>query len=135
LDFLKANAEGQKLQDCLQILDLMSQISVKEPKMWGSSIVGFGSYHYKYASGMEGDWMVLGFSPRKANITLYIMPGFGDYNDKNSKQSEIMGSLGKFKTGKSCLYIKKLADINLEILTELIQKSLVYMKEKYETDL
>lgn len=135
LGFIRANTEGQKLVDSLKILEIMQQESKKEPKMWGSSIVGFGQYHYKYATGREGDWMALGFSPRKAAITIYIMSGFGNYMDTGSEYAEIMAKLGKYKTGKSCLYIKKLDDINEKILRKLIQKSLKYMKSKYETDL
>ncbi len=88
--------------------------------MWGSSIVGFGNYHYKYESGREGDWFLTGFSPRKQNLTLYIMPGFAQYD-------ELMKKLGKHKTGKSCLYIKSLEDINLPTLKQLIQQSVKHM--------
>ena len=91
--------------------------------MWGGSIVGFGTYHYKYASG-RGDWMVTGFSPRKQSLTVYIMSGFSRYDD-------MMGTLGKYKTGKSCLYVKKLTDIDQGVLRELIHESVRYMKEKY----
>ena len=92
--------------------------------MWGSSIVGFGRYHYKYDSGREGDFMKVGFSPRKQNISLYIMTGFDRYE-------ELMAKLGKFKTGKSCLYINKLADVDEDVLTELITISYDLMTEKY----
>ncbi|RPI72272.1 MAG: DUF1801 domain-containing protein [Ignavibacteriales bacterium] len=92
--------------------------------MWGPSIIGFGDYHYKYESGREGDFFITGFSPRKQNLTLYIMPGFKRYE-------ELMQNLGKFKTGQSCLYIKKLEDVDLKVLKELIADSVKYMKEKY----
>ena len=95
---------------------MMKKITGKKPKLWDSNIVGFGSYHYKYASGREGDWFLTGFSPRKQALTLYIMPGFGDYGP-------LMKKLGKYKTGKSCLYIKKLEDVDQKTLKELIAKS------------
>jgi hypothetical protein len=102
----------------------MKKITKAEPKMWGSSIVGFGSYHYKYASGREGDWPITGFSPRKQNLTLYIMPGFARYG-------ELMKKLGKHKTGKACLYINSLDDIHLPTLKELVKQSVQYMAKKY----
>lgn len=123
-DFLNTIENQKKKEDSKRILDLMQEISGEQPKMWGGSIVGFGSYHYKYESGREGDFMRVGFSPRKANLTLYIMPGFERY-------PHLMAKLGKFKTGKSCLYIKKLEDVDEKILINLIKSSLQYMKEKY----
>jgi hypothetical protein len=90
--------------------------------MWGSSIVGFGQYHFKYASGREGDWMATGFSPRKGNLTLYIMSGF--------RNAELMKKLGKYKTGKSCLYIKKLDDVDKSVLKDLIKSSVDFIKKK-----
>lgn len=90
--------------------------------MWGDSIVGFGHYHYKYASGREGDWMLTGFAPRKRNLTLYIMSGFEEYDD-------LMQKLGKHSTGKSCLYINKLEDIDLDVLRELVGRSVQHMRE------
>lgn len=118
--FLKSVEDETRRQDCFTVLDLMKQITKADPKMWGSSIVGFGNYHYKYESGREGDWFLTGFSPRKQNLTLYIMPGFARY-------SELMGKLGKHKIGKSCLYIKKLEDIDFQILRELIELSVDHM--------
>jgi hypothetical protein len=105
------------------VASLMEQITKEKPKMWGTSIVGFGSYHYKGASGREGDWMLIGFSPRKQNITLYIMPGFERY-------PELMNKLGKYSTGKSCLYIKRLSDINVDVLKELMDESIKMMKQQ-----
>ena len=102
----------------------MKTLTGEEPKMWGTSIVGFGTYHYKYASGQEGDWMITGFSPRKDALTVYLMPGF-------DIQEQLLPSLGKFKTGKSCLYIKKLEDVNLDILSEMIVRSVDFMKKNY----
>jgi len=118
--FLKGIAGKQAREDCFTILEIMKQITKAEPKMWGSSIVGFGTYHYKYESGREGDWFLTGFSPRKQNLTLYIMPGFAQYD-------ELMKKLGKHKTGKSCLYIKSLADVDLPTLKKLVQESVKRM--------
>ena len=118
--FLDSVADEKKRDDCYTILDLMKQVTQEEPKMWGDSIVGFGSYHYKYQSGREGDWFLTGFSPRKQNLTLYIMAGFSRYD-------ELLKKLGKFKTGKSCLYIKKVEDIDLQTLAELVRQSVEHV--------
>jgi hypothetical protein len=99
----------------------MKQVTGEEPEMWGESIVGFGSYHYKYKSGREGDWFVTGFSPRAQNLTLYIMSGFDEYD-------QLMSRLGKYKTGKSCLYITKIDDVDQEVLKELVNKSVKHME-------
>jgi uncharacterized protein DUF1801 len=122
-DFINQIENPVKRKDCFEILDLMKSITGEEPKMWGTSIIGFGNYHYKYASGREGDFMTVGFSPRKQNITIYIIAGF-------KKFEELMSKLGKYKTGKSCLHIKKLEDINLDILTTLIRESVSFIKNK-----
>ena len=114
--FLSAIANDTRRQDCRTVLKIMKQATKAEPKMWGASIVGFGSYHYKYASGREGDWFLTGFSPRKTDLTLYIITGFTRYD-------RLMGKLGQYKTGKSCLYIKGLADIDLSVLKKLIEQS------------
>lgn len=114
--FLNAIPDAARRQDCLTVLKIMKQATKAEPKMWGRSIVGFGSYHYAYASGREGDWFLTGFSPRKQDMTLYIIAGFKRYD-------ALMGKLGKHKTGKSCLYLKRLADIDLQVLRELIEDS------------
>lgn len=121
-DFLNSVEDEQKRKDSFEILKLMKRASKAEPKMWGSSIVGFGSYHYKGASGREGDWMMIGFSPRKQNLTLYIMPGFERYPD-------LMKKLGKYSTGKSCLYIKRLSDVDVDVLKELMVESVAAMKK------
>jgi len=113
----------------------MQQESGRPPKMWGSSIIGFGQYHYVYSNKKEADWLALGFSPRVANLTVYIMSGFGDHLDTSDEYGVLMKKLGKYKTGKSCLYIKKLADIDETVLRALIQKSLTYLKQKYQTNL
>ena len=103
--------------DALVLLDLFSEQTGYTPKMWGPSIIGFGRYHYVYDSGREGDFLATGFSPRKANLSIYIMPGYQDY-------SEILSRLGKHKLGKSCLYVNKLADVDLDVLRELIHAGL-----------
>jgi hypothetical protein len=100
---------------------LMQEVTGELPKMWGDSIVGFGTYHYKGASGREGDWMLTGFSPRKQNLTVYIMTGFQD-------SQVLLGKLGKHSTSVSCLYIKKLADVDKEVLRELVSRSVAHMR-------
>ena len=120
--FLNSVTDEQKRVDCFEILRLMKQVTNEEPKMWGPSIVGFGSYHYKGASGREGDWMLTGFSPRKANLTLYIMGGFDLHQD-------LLKKLGKHKTSVGCLYIKKLDDVDIEVLKELVAESVKNMKK------
>ena len=115
--FLDKIPDEQKRQDSYKILELMQQVSGNEPSMWGDSIIGFGVTRYKYASGREGDWPPIGFSPRKQNLTLYFMSGF-------AANLEILSRLGKYKTGKGCLYINKLADVNQTVLKELIEQSL-----------
>jgi hypothetical protein len=115
-EYLNAIEKEQVRQDCYVILELMQDATKAKPMMWGDSIVGFGTYHYVYASGREGDWPIIGFSPRKQNITLYIMAGFEQYQD-------LLAGLGKHTTAKSCLYIKRLSDIDLPTLKKLIQAS------------
>jgi hypothetical protein len=115
-DFLNKVENDQKRKDSFEILEMMQQVTKQEPKMWGSAIIGFGSYHYKYESGREGDMPQLAFSPRKQNITLYI--GVGDDSD-----NPLLKKLGKYTTGKVCLYIKKLADVDRNVLHELIADS------------
>ncbi|SHH33213.1 DUF1801 domain-containing protein [Cognatishimia maritima] len=113
-DFLNAVEHPTRRADGLVLLDLFSKVSGYAPVMWGPSIVGCGRYHYRYESGREGDFLATGFSPRKSNLAIYIMPGYQDY-------SEILDRLGKHKLGKSCLYVNKLADIDLVVLRELIK--------------
>lgn len=125
--FLNSVTNEKKRADSFTVLGLMQEVTGEEPVMWGTSIVGFGSYHYKYASGREGDWALTGFSPRKQNLTLYIMPGFDKYD-------ALMKKLGKYKTGKSCLYINKLEDIDMKILKRLIKLSVEHMVKKYGYD-
>jgi hypothetical protein len=118
--FLDGIQDETKRRDSFTLLAVMEQVTGQNPVMWGDSIVGFGRYHYKYASGREGDWFLTGFSPRAQNLTLYIMSGFSRYDD-------LMSKLGKHTTGKSCLYLKRLADIDLEVLSELIKQSVAHM--------
>ena len=119
-EYLKTIADEQRRKDCKVVMDLMSEVTNAKPEMWGGSIVGFGRYLYKYASGRQDEWMVTGFSSRKGDLTLYIMPGFAKYPDQ-------MKQLGKYKTGKSCLYIKKLADVDLDVLRTLVSKAVADM--------
>jgi hypothetical protein len=112
--FLQGIRDEKKREDCYQILKIMKRATRVEPKMWGHSIIGFGDYHYKYASGRENDWFMTGFSPRVQNITLYSMGGF---------DSELLKKLGKYKTGKGCLYIGKLEDVDKTVLADMIKKS------------
>lgn len=123
-DFIASVEHPTRRNDALTLLAMMRRITGWEPQMWGPSMIGFGSYHYKYDSGHEGDAMRTGFSPRKANLVVYIMPGYSDY-------SAILDRLGKHRMGKSCLYINKLADVDLEVLEELIRAGLADMAKKY----
>jgi hypothetical protein len=119
-DFLNDVADEQKRKDSFAILEMMQEITGEEPAMWGASIVGFGTYTYKYASGQIGEWPLVGFSPRKQSLTLYIMDGFDNYDS-------LLANLGKYKTGKSCLYIKRLSDVNEETLRELVAQSAAHV--------
>ena len=122
-DFLNSVEHAGKRADSYILLDLLRDITGEQATMWGPSIVGFGSYHYKYASGREGDMPVTGFSPRKQSLTLYIMPGFDAYEG-------LLAKLGKHKTGKSCLYINKLADVDMDVLRALVKQSVDAMREE-----
>ncbi len=122
--FLQNVEDPVRRNDCRRVKDLMQEVTGEPPRMWGDSIVGFGAYHYKYESGREGDWFLTGFSPRKQNLTLYIMSGF-------DHEAELMGRLGKYKTGKSCLYLKKLDDVDPEVLRQMIRSSVARMKKTY----
>jgi uncharacterized protein DUF1801 len=121
-DFLNSISDEERRDDCLAIAKMMEEITGEKPKMWGPSIVGFGSYHYKYASGREGDWLMTGFSPRKKDLTLYLMMGF-------EQHGELMKQLGKHSVGKSCLYIKRLSDIHVPTLKKLIRASVKQLKD------
>jgi len=122
--FLDAVENERRREDARTVKAMMERITGWEPRMWGPSIVGFGEYHYRYDSGREGDFLITGFSPRKKALTIYIMPGFARYD-------ALMARLGKFRTGRSCLYINKLDDVDLSVLEELIASSVQYMVGKY----
>lgn len=122
--FLNSVENDKRRTDAFKVLALMQEVTGESPKMWGDSVVGFGSYHYKYESGREGDWYVTGFSPRKKSLTLYIMPGFAEHD-------QLMRKLGKFKTGRSCLYINKLEDVDIPTLRTLIKLSVDHMAQIY----
>ena len=121
-EFLNKIPEAERRADCFAVAKIMEEITGEKPKMWGPSIVGFGSYHYKYASGREGDWPMMGFSPRKKDLTLYIMMGF-------EKHADLMEKLGKHSTSKSCLYIKRLSDVHIPTLKKLIKIGLKDLRE------
>ena len=121
-EFLNKVPDEGRREDSFAVAKIMEEITGEKPKMWGPSIVGFGTYHYKYASGREGDWPITAFSPRKRDLTLYIMPGF-------EKHAEMMKQLGKHSTGKSCLYIKRLSDIHIPTLKKLIKASLKQLED------
>lgn len=126
--FLSTVEPPQKQTDARTLLIMMQDLTGKAPVMWGSSIIGFGTYQYKYDSGREGSHIVTGFSPRKTALTVYIMCGFDSHQG-------LMDRLGTYKTGRSCLYIKKLSDIDQDILRQLIMASITWMKANYPTDL
>ena len=124
--FINQVEDEQKRKDAHELVALMKKITGKPPKMWGPSIVGFGTYHYKYASGREGDMPLTGFSPRKASLVLYLGPGLQD--------KELTGKLGKHKTGKGCLYINKLDDVDRDVLRELVTKSVAEMRKRFASE-
>ena len=121
-EFLNKVENSRRRDDSFKVLTLMREITQEEPIMWGDSIVGFGSYHYKYPSGREADWLAIGFSPRKQYLTIYIMDGFENYED-------LLKKFGKYKLGKSCLYINKLEDVSIPVLKELISESVKHVKK------
>lgn len=127
-DYIAAIIDPQRREDCQWVLDTMRDVTGFEPKLWGSTlgsaIVGFGDYHYKYDSGREGDFMRLGFANRAQSISLYIMPGYESMGDQ-------LARLGKHKIGKSCLYIKRLSDVDTDVLKEIIRKDIEIMAERY----
>lgn len=122
--FLNKIPDAGRREDCFAVAKMMEEITGSKPVMWGPSIVGFGTYSYKYASGHEGDWPLAAFSPRKQDLTLYLMPGY-------EKREELLSQLGKHRTGKSCLYIKRLSDIHLPTLKKLIKISVKDVKDTY----
>jgi hypothetical protein len=120
--YLNSVENEKKRRDSFTILEMMKDVTGEPPQMWGISIVGFGSYHYKYTSGREGDWFLTGFAPRKQNLTMYIMAGFDQYD-------ALLEKLGKYKTGKSCLYINKIEDVDQDVLRELVRLSVEHMQK------
>ena len=124
--FMAAIDDPRMRADAKKVAAMMRRATGKRARMWGPSIVGYGSYHYRYESGREGDFMITGFSPRRQALTIYIMPGF-------SRFAELMSKLGKYRTGKSCLYLRRLADVDEAVLERLINESVRYMRAHYET--
>jgi hypothetical protein len=120
-EFIKSIDDKQMRADVRKVAAMMRRATGKRARMWGTSMVGYGTYHYRYASGREGDYMITGFSPRKQALTVYIMPGFSSF-------SKLMAKLGKYKTGKSCLYIRRLADVDETLLERLIDGSVELMR-------
>jgi hypothetical protein len=125
-DFLEKVESEQVRDDCREIIKLMKKVTGSPPKMWGPSIIGFGEYHYKYESGHEGDMCITGFSPRKGNLTLYVMAGFAG-------QDALLKKLGKYKATKGCLYIKKLEDVDMTVLEKIVKGAVDWVKKKYPT--
>ena len=122
--YIDAVADAQKRADCRAVAAMMAEVTGAPARMWGPSIVGFGTYHYRYASGREGDFMETGFAARKRAITLYIMAGFSEYGD-------LLAKLGKHDTGKSCLYVKRLADVDLAVLREMVERSVAWIRARH----
>jgi hypothetical protein len=114
--FLDAIDDPQRREDSRAVCRMMAEETGQPPRMWGDAIVGFGTYHYTYASGREGDWMALGFAPRKGRLTMYLMDGFDGYQ-------ELLGRLGTHSTGRSCLHVKRLADVDVDVLREMLRRS------------
>ena len=124
-DFIDSVENDIRRKDSKEVLKIMKEVTSEKPVMWGSSIIGFGTYHYKYKSGQEGDWPIVGFSPRKQNLTIYIMTGYDDLESLTKK-------LGPHKLGKSCLYIKNLDDVDISVLKKIIEKGYKEMKKIYK---
>lgn len=122
--FLQTVENDQKRKDSYELIALMEKLTGEKAKMWGSSIIGFGNYHYKYESGHQGNAPITGFSPRKSAFSLYVFTGLQEHE-------YLLESLGKFTKGKACIYVKKNADINLEVLSQLIDKTITYISNKY----
>ncbi|SRR5690606_11806294 len=119
--FLNQVDDAEKRADCFTLLQMMQEVTGEPPVMWGDAMVGFGRYRYKYASGREGEWFLTGFAPRKQNLTVYIIAGFEDYEG-------LLARLGKHRTSVSCLYVKRLADVDLDVLRELVTRSVAHMR-------
>ncbi|RFU60437.1 DUF1801 domain-containing protein [Peribacillus glennii] len=124
IEFIENVDSPKKREDAFRLLDIFTETTGYQAKMWGPSIIGFGSYHYKYQSGHEGDAPLVGFSPRKAKISLYFAPD-------ESKREELLKNFGKHSTGKACVYINKVADIDVDVLKELIKQSITFLRQIY----
>ena len=122
--FLAQVENEERRRDCRAVMELMQAVTGEPPRLWGDSMIGFGRYHYVYASGREGDWFLTGVSPRKRNLSIHIMTGFEDHGD-------LMERLGKHRTGKSCLYLNRLSDVDVEVLEELVRRSVEAMRARY----
>lgn len=128
LAFIESYADTeQKRKDSLTLLKIMEETSGYKAQMWGPSIIGFGSYHYKYPSGHEGDAPLIGFSPRKAAISLYVYAGYLG----NEEQDEMLAQLGKYKMGKACIYVKKITDIDIEVLKKMVRSTIRFLRDQY----
>ncbi|MEO0872519.1 MAG: DUF1801 domain-containing protein [Pseudomonadota bacterium] len=127
-DFVAAVEHDRRRRDAERLLDIFQDVTGLEPRMWGPSLIGYGRYHYKYDSGREGDMLMTGFSPRKANLVMYIMPGY-----QGDAMQGMLSRLGKHKLGKACLYINKLADVDEDVLREIIAFGVATVRERYET--
>ncbi|WP_042345331.1 DUF1801 domain-containing protein [Bacillus massiliigorillae] len=125
IEFIENVESVKKREDAYRLLDIFTEVTGYMAKMWGPSIIGFGKYHYKYKTGHEGDAPLVGFSPRKAKISLYFAPG-------DTKREELLKNFGKHTTGKACVYINKVADIDVDVLKELIQQSILFLEETYK---
>ncbi len=121
--FIDGVKDAGRREDAFKIMSLMEEVTGAKPEMWGDSIVGFGTYRYEYESGRSGEWFLTGFSPRKANLTLYIMSGFSQY-------PELLKKLGKHKTGRSCLYINHLEDVDMKVLRRLVKESVAHVRRR-----
>ncbi|MGH1503749.1 MAG: DUF1801 domain-containing protein [Acidimicrobiales bacterium] len=124
-DFVAAVEHPTRRADAEVLVEMMRRVTGCEPRMWGPTIIGFGRYHYRYESGREGEFMLTGFSPRKANLVLYILPGYDDLGDA-------LARVGKHKLGKSCLYVNKLADVDLDVLEELVARGVEQMRATHD---
>ena len=124
-DYIAGLEHPGRREDAQVLLQMMGEVTGEPARMWGSSIIGFGQYHYVYDSGREGDHMLVGFAPRKANMVVYVMPGFKDYQ-------KLLEKLGKHKTGSSCLYLGRLSGVDLKVLRQIIDRSVKHMRKKYQ---
>src|SRR5215831_7260295 len=122
-DFLESVDDEERRKDCFSVVKLMQKATGAKPKMWGPSIVGFGDYRYTNSRGQGTDWFLIGFSPRKSDLTLYLMPG-------SARHGELLKTLGKHKTGKACIYIKRLADVDQDVLRTMVEESVEYLRAR-----